>query len=254
LQPTWLPSQLGYRLLSGLLWGLFFLLFGSIFGAPQVETLMISASLGIIFALLSGEIQTKETLGWSWEKLRQEWFFVVIIALAIGLLSLPFGVFFSLFVGLPLGLLVGLLQVGLENQIPDHKIVINQGIVASFQNSLYFGIPLGLMAGVVLWLGLMTAGFKVVSEAGLLSALSTGIVTGFIVLGGLAVIQHYILRFMLWSEGYAAFNYVHFLDYSNRLILLHRVGGGYVFIDRMMLEHFATPAPMAYHYPKLNHL
>jgi len=241
LQPTWLPSQLGYRLLSGLLWGLFFLSFGSLLGTPQAEMLMISASLGIIFALLSGEIQTKETLGWSWEKLRQEWFFVMMVVLFLGLLSLPFGVLFSLFVGLPLGLLVGLLQVGLENQIPEHKIAINQGIVASFQNSLYFGIPLGLVAGIVLWLGLMTTGLKVVSEVGLLSALSIGIVTGFIVLGGFAVIQHYILRFMLWLEGYMPFNCVHFLDYSNRLILLHKVGGGYVFIDRMMLEHFSMP-------------
>ncbi len=57
--------------------------------------------------------------------------------------------------------------------------------------------------------------------------------------GGSAVIKHYSLRFVLWLKGYTPFNFIKFLDYSAKLILLKKVGGGYMFIHRMLLEHFA---------------
>jgi hypothetical protein len=35
-------------------------------------------------------------------------------------------------------------------------------------------------------------------------------------------------------------NYVKFLDYAAERILLRKVGGGYIFIHRMLLEYFAA--------------
>ncbi|MFM8333482.1 MAG: hypothetical protein ACKN9T_17535 [Candidatus Methylumidiphilus sp.] len=35
------------------------------------------------------------------------------------------------------------------------------------------------------------------------------------------------------------FNYVRFLDYAARLILLRKTGGGYEFPHRLLLDHFA---------------
>jgi len=40
-------------------------------------------------------------------------------------------------------------------------------------------------------------------------------------------------------------NFVKFLDYGCKLILLKKVGGGYIFIDRMLLEYFAEMAPQS---------
>lgn len=57
--------------------------------------------------------------------------------------------------------------------------------------------------------------------------------------GGAAFAQHFVLRGLLWRAGDIAFNYVRFLDYAAERILLRKVGGGYMFIHRLLLEHFA---------------
>jgi hypothetical protein len=40
-------------------------------------------------------------------------------------------------------------------------------------------------------------------------------------------------------KGYTPLNFIEFLDYCSRLVLLKKVGGGYIFIHRMLLEYFA---------------
>jgi hypothetical protein len=40
-------------------------------------------------------------------------------------------------------------------------------------------------------------------------------------------------------RGYAPADYARFLEYAVRLVLLQRAGGGYLFIHRLLLEHFA---------------
>ena len=57
--------------------------------------------------------------------------------------------------------------------------------------------------------------------------------------GGSAVIKHYVVRMTLWLNGHTPFKFVKFLDDCARLILLKKVGGGYIFIHRMLLEYFA---------------
>jgi hypothetical protein len=34
-------------------------------------------------------------------------------------------------------------------------------------------------------------------------------------------------------------NYARFLDYATERLFLQKVGGGYIFVHRMLLEHFA---------------
>ena len=57
-------------------------------------------------------------------------------------------------------------------------------------------------------------------------------------------IQHHILRFLLWRKDYAPLNYVSFLDYAAGRVFLYKVGGGYIFIHRLLMEHFATLGPV----------
>jgi hypothetical protein len=47
----------------------------------------------------------------------------------------------------------------------------------------------------------------------------------------------------LWKKDYTPFNFIKFLDYRAKLILLKKVGGGYIFIHRMLLDYFAEPGP-----------
>ena len=58
------------------------------------------------------------------------------------------------------------------------------------------------------------------------------------------MIKHYALRLTLWLNGYTPFKFVNFLDHCARLILLKKVGGGYIFIHRMLLEYFAELTPV----------
>jgi hypothetical protein len=61
--------------------------------------------------------------------------------------------------------------------------------------------------------------------------------------GGAAFVQHFVLRCLLWCAGCIPFNYARFLDYAAERILLRKVGGGYIFIHRLLLEYFARLYP-----------
>lgn len=66
---------------------------------------------------------------------------------------------------------------------------------------------------------------------------------GALLFGGLATIKHYILRLILWWNGYLPFRLVPFLDYCVERIFLRKVGGGYIFIHRYLMEYFASLTP-----------
>jgi hypothetical protein len=58
--------------------------------------------------------------------------------------------------------------------------------------------------------------------------------------GGETCLKHIVLRLALIRNGSTPWNYVRFLDYASERILLRKVGGGYAFIHRMLLDHFAA--------------
>jgi len=77
---------------------------------------------------------------------------------------------------------------------------------------------------------------------GLLVGLTFGLLVGLLGLiwgGGEAVIKHYLLRFMLYRNGNLPWRLVPFLDYAAERIFLRKVGGGYIFVHRMLMEYFA---------------
>ena len=255
LQPTWLSSTLGYRLLLGLFWGVFWGSLGYFQGASLSLVLTVGVIMGAIPFFFDDEIETTEQLGWSWIAFRQSWLqkvlFYLKIAVPSGMLlvvtlfsvqdkSLFQGALMGALFGMIGGIFLGLLEAGLEKTIPDHKNRVNQGILSSVQNMLRFGIPFGLMFGFVAWVVLATFGFvKLTSFVGLFGS----ILGGFLVFGGIAVVQHYVLRLMLYLEGFTPLNVVRFLNYASRLILLRKVGGSFQFIHRLLLEHFAAKYP-----------
>jgi tetratricopeptide (TPR) repeat protein/adenylate kinase family enzyme len=65
-----------------------------------------------------------------------------------------------------------------------------------------------------------------------------GIFSGQVV--GFACIQHLTLRLTLYKYKYIAWNFTHFLEYATERIFLQKVGGGYIFVHRLLLEHFAA--------------
>jgi Cdc6-like AAA superfamily ATPase len=75
---------------------------------------------------------------------------------------------------------------------------------------------------------------------GLFLGIFSGLICGMII-GGLSSIYllHLYTRIMLFYKGYIPWKYSHFLDYAAEHLFLQKVGGGYIFVHRMLLEHFA---------------
>jgi energy-coupling factor transporter ATP-binding protein EcfA2 len=72
-----------------------------------------------------------------------------------------------------------------------------------------------------------------------ISGLLSGALLAFLAFGGLTTLQHIVLRLVLYRIGAAPWEYADFLDYCAERVLLRKVGGGYIFIHRMLLEYFA---------------
>lgn len=70
-------------------------------------------------------------------------------------------------------------------------------------------------------------------------AFSLGVIFSLINGSGLAVIQHLFLRSILWFKYKTPWSYTKLLDYATERIFMQKVGGGYIFIHRMLREHFA---------------
>ncbi len=94
--------------------------------------------------------------------------------------------------------------------------------------ALLTGLPLVLTGNLLLGL-----------FVGLLFALLVGVFSG-LGTGGLAYIQHIALKVLLWHSRSIPWNYPQFLDYAVERILLRKVGGGYIFIHRLLLDYFAS--------------
>jgi hypothetical protein len=78
-----------------------------------------------------------------------------------------------------------------------------------------------------------------VPASALVGTILIGII-GMLAFGGYAVLSHVSLRLVLWHSGVAPLDYVRFLDYCTERIFLRKVGGGYIFVHRMLMEHFAS--------------
>ena len=90
-----------------------------------------------------------------------------------------------------------------------------------------FGLTIGVFIGSI-------SGLVVGSLGGLIVALWYG---------GLDIIQHYILRLILATQSHTPANYTRFLDYATERIFLRKVGGGYIFVHRTLMEYLASLNP-----------
>ncbi|WP_353572240.1 hypothetical protein [Candidatus Albibeggiatoa sp. nov. BB20] len=147
---------------------------------------------------------------------------------------------FALIYGLIIGMIGGLIDAGLEKQLSKDKVQPNQGIRFTLKNSLVlgsvWGILFGLLMGSAMWVLVLN---NHTLATNLFIGVSVSIFGGFLYYGGGSIIQHYSLRLTLCLFKTFPLNAIPFLDHCTKLILLRRVGGGYLFIHRLLLEHFA---------------
>jgi hypothetical protein len=132
----------------------------------------------------------------------------------------------------------------------DKRMRPNQGMWQSARNGLLFAGVYGVLGAVTgALIGGLGLGPVAAVDLGLLFGLVNGISSGLIG-GWAACIQHLTLRLLLWRSGAVPGNYVRFLDEATERILLRKVGGGYIFVHRLLLEYFAgLEAPGDEHRP-----
>jgi hypothetical protein len=78
---------------------------------------------------------------------------------------------------------------------------------------------------------------------GPIGGLSYGLLGGLLVglaLGGYTCLSHLALRLVLSHNSSLPLRLIPFLDYCAERIFLRKVGGGYIFVHRLLMEHFAS--------------
>ena len=218
-----------------------------------------------LLSIRTTEIQPAEIIVWSWSKMWRSFFkflglglfydfllsllcfglaFLVYLwggAMAhspmiwvIAVIGIIIVVFFTLLFAVLRGLTGGLSTNVLD---PRDIAIPNQGIRRSVRNSLLVGLVclfflMGIPALVaILFKAPVTSFIPLIMLIVLIMALRAG---------GIACIQHFVLRWLLRREGVMPWNYPRFLDYAAEHILLQKVGGGYMFVHRFLLEYFAS--------------
>jgi len=146
---------------------------------------------------------------------------------------------FFLCISVPIGLTLG----GISGVSIGRTIRPNQGIHGSAKSAVRIAALMGLwvwaiIVGCTFTPTMFSKSFLAEPVAfGLLAACTSGIW-----FGGCTYIQHFILRTMLFISGGMPWRYARFLDYAGGLTFLQRVGGGYIFMHRLLLEHLASLA------------
>ncbi|MBE0672752.1 MAG: NACHT domain-containing protein [Anaerolineales bacterium] len=133
------------------------------------------------------------------------------------------------------GVLYGLASESVsKTTYPGQRIFVSMKfyIIILFSTGLIGGI-LGGVTGKIIWdltLQGVILGFLVGMVFGPIGGLR---------FGGGAIIQHYALRFTFYCNNLLPWRLFPFLDHCVDLIFLRRVGGGYIFVHRLLMEHFA---------------
>jgi hypothetical protein len=229
---------------------------GLLFGLP------VGLVAGAVSIRSTQNVSCVETVHWSWS----EFWNHLISRSASGLFEgLALGLLVGFMIGLTqedkvagvlvLGTLLGLaggLSVGagramlggLVGREIETRSLPNQGVWRSARNGLWIGPLSGLLGAVVFWLSVfwLFAGSPIWLGFVIVLALFIGLIVGLqfgLQAGGEVFLKHWVLRAFLVYNGSAPWNYVRFLDYAADRILLRKVGGGYVFLHRMLMDWFA---------------
>jgi len=199
---------------------------------------LIGGLAGVSFA--DRKIKIAETLSWSWKK--------AVRGLAVGLAAgLTIGLVTGRAAELTASMLAIVLSVGLafmlalglsRSEKVETRTIPNQGIWRSAHNAIQVGLT-SVLASVLFGIpiGVLDQSLPNGLTFGLFIGLPVGLTVALLV-GGAACIQHAVLRLMLYLHGYP-WNFALFLEYATERVLLRKVGGGFTFTHRLLLDYFA---------------
>jgi class 3 adenylate cyclase len=176
------------------------------------------------------------------ESMPLEGFDQFVLMLVFGLIS---ALVFAL-IAQPICALVWGIIGGYQGETISTTTTPNQGVWRSFRRSLFIIIPSTLLSIIFYTFSYKEALFENLPMKYVLTNLfqivKPGIGVGLFIyqfLGGSILTKHFNLRVLLFFSGKIPWNYAKFLNYTTDCILLQRIGGGYLFGHRLLLEHFS---------------
>lgn len=250
------------RFIPGVLSGLFFLIIAAPIVYAIVEKslekewkqelsplIIDGVAIAIFLSLIEQDIGIIDNFKQSWQKARIYSLVGLICGIIYVLVRLlltnrydlnnPKHLFDVLIELLIFTILPGLLGLIDKGENIEQTIIPNHGVWRSAKNaSFFFAIffPTGILCSFNYSKGGIHEVISIGLAVGLLAAIAGGKGPVF---AGVVLIQHFTLRIILWLKGFTPWNYARFLDYATERIFLRKVGGGYIFIHRMLQEHFA---------------
>ncbi|MEG5043499.1 NACHT domain-containing protein [Microcoleus sp. B4-C1] len=210
--------------------------------------IFMSALLGGgIFSSMNTEIKPVESIELDLNKLFRYVLFFGIIGMLYALIHLhihPRNDYIYSIYEIIVFIIIGVCLGGfrLQSRINTNTAIPNQGIIKSLKYTVItFGFLL-ITAMFLCWIMDFSFEFNpVLIRIGLVGGLIGGL--GANESSGVVCIQHFTLRQLLYQKGRIPWNYKKFLDFVSERRLMKKVGGGYVFFHRMLLEHFARMNP-----------
>ena len=229
----------------------------------------ISLTVGLVLSLIilmlnvvSVEIEPTESSAWSWRVMRRKFFPSLLKSSFIGMgIGAIIGVVGWLIGGFMVGLvlfftcvliflLLGSLRSGFSNEPLDERSfdTPNQGIKSSIHSALWNVLATGLVNLLVLTVtGIFVLNIfphlaispLLIFSCGFAFLFATTFATS-MHRGGEAWMKQMLLRLLLWRKEYTPWNYIRFLDYAAECSILRKVGGGYIFANRAVLDYFAS--------------
>jgi hypothetical protein len=238
---------------------------------------ILAMILSLVLENNDGFIHRAEILSWSWKWFwcsishHRSLIHDLLVGIAIGLIfagqQLSQGnrdsitstnLVTGLLITLALRLVYAVVQ-GISNQNLDdrQRARTNKGIRCSFSHSLAGGL-IGTCAAIIF--SIFTCLFTIAASNGLSSFFQSGAwlasaklglsnslllgpcgcLLGWLLCGGLASLQHSILRLILWHTKALPLSISHFLDHATQSILLNKVDGGYTFVHPLLFEYFVS--------------
>ena len=212
IQPSWLPNlptKFIYSLEVAVIYGLAFgLCFG--LGAAWSNGLIAGLAVGGIFGFAFGLSAWLTVVGGI------DWIVSVIVNAIAKVIDR----------------LMGRESIRNNPYIVTTKIP-NQEIKEIIKSAFYWGLLSAFVGGIL---------SQILQPKFSLLGVLFGFVYGATTQGRL-VIQHFSLRVVLYLSRKIPWNYADFLNYATERIFLQKVGGGYIFIHRLLQEHFAQMRP-----------
>ncbi len=239
---------IGYSLISGVYFGLLYHQGIEAGGGPEIAI----------------TIQLAETVTWSWEAVRfhllenvrkgislASMLLVCVVIMITCISSLLYGISYGVRYGLVFGvvvatisgitgMLMGILTSGWSHTLLDERDLTRpgEGIRRARRNALFaaclFGPIGGLSCGLASALAFALGGVSGWPTLGMGLALILTVACWyeiFMLYGGIALVEHYVLRWTLWRSGLLPWNCFTFFHHAVERVLLKKWGGGYTRVN-----------------------